>query len=289
MARISNEQLKQEYPSFTYPDIGAVLYGDVPAYTVDGSFKYDDAIERFIMSVHGAFHCYNTLKGKIYIDTKGNLLWGEHTVKYKGKCIQVVVDKMYGENALYLSYISTQKNGNKWWGNSTNIFCFENPMTTFEMDKDDVENILSRGDSDYGVSVSKLFEMANELYRANPNNALKEVQNKFVNRAKEVAKREAELEAEWKNTQCPRVFAIYNRLIAQRDGYIDKGDYCNAFKSEFAASNLKSIYSDDYVKGQRTPNYIVPPCTKESLKWEYSQRYSWKSNFNASILEDIDV
>ena len=48
MARLSNEELKNQFPSFTYPDIGAVFYGDIPANTVDWNFveKWGDKLKK---------------------------------------------------------------------------------------------------------------------------------------------------------------------------------------------------------------------------------------------------
>lgn len=293
MARLSNEELKSQFPSFTYPDIGAVFYGDIPANTVDWNFveKWGDYItlkffhtELYLWFIYGDYVEYDTLTGKIYIKD-GEILWGEHTFSYKGKRIHMVVDKLYGERALYFSYISHTAKGNKWWGNSKNIFCFENPIAVNEIDKYDVEEILDKGDKDYGVAVSMLYDTAKTLYKENPENKLKEVQQDFINRAKAEGERERKLEAEWKQTQNYRIHKIFDRLISKRDAYIDKGDYRSAFKTSLEINELKYVSLKDYKKGNLVPEYITPYQSVEAIKQWYLDNYGWKSNFDIKQLE----
>ena len=290
MARLSNEELKSQFPSFTYPDIGAVFYGDIPACIVNDEYekqwgKYDCCvIERYIRSIYGDFECYSTLCGDIYIKD-GEILWGEHTFSYKGKRIQMVVDKLYGERALYFRYISHTAKDNKWWGNSKNIFSFENPIAVNEIDKYDVEEILDKGDKDYGVAVSMLYDTAKTLYKENPENKLKEVQQDFINQAKAEGERERKLEAEWKQTQNYRIHKIFDRLISKRDTYIDKGDYRSAFKTSLEINELKCVSLEDYKKGKLVPEYITPYQSVEAIKQWYLDNYGWKSNFDIKQLE----
>lgn len=290
MARLSNEELKNQFPSFTYPDIGAVFYGDIPACIVNDEYekqwgKYDCCvIERYIRSIYGDFECYSTLCGDIYIKD-GEILWGEHTLSYKGKRIQMVVDKLYGERALYFRYISHTAKGNKWWGNSKNIFSFENPIAVNEIDKYDVEEILDKGDKDYGVAVSMLYDTAKTLYKENPENKLKEVQQDFINRAKAEGERERKLEAEWEQTQNYRIHKIFDRLISKRDAYIDKGNYRSAFKTSLEINELKYVSLEDYKKGKLVPEYITPYQSVEAIKQWYLDNYGWKSNFDIKQLE----
>ena len=290
MARLSNEELKSQFPSFTYPDIGAVFYGDIPACIVNDEYekqwgKYDCCvIERYIRSIYGDFECYSTLCGDIYIKD-GEILWGEHTFSYKGKRIQMVVDKLYGERALYFRYISHTAKDNKWWGNSKNIFSFENPIAVNEIDKYDVEEILDKGDKDYGVAVSMLYDTAKTLYKENPENKLKEVQQDFINRAKAEGERKRKLEAEWKQTQNYRIHKIFDRLISKRDVYIDKGDYRSAFKTSLEINELKCVSLEDYKKGKLVPEYITPYQSVEAIKQWYLDNYGWKSNFDIKQLE----
>ena len=290
MARLSNEELKNQFPSFTYPDIGAVFYGDIPACIVNDEYekqwgKYDCCvIERYIRSIYGDFECYSTLCGDIYIKD-GEILWGEHTLSYKGKRIQMVVDKLYGERALYFRYISHTAKGNKWWGNSKNIFSFENPIAVNEIDKYDVEEILDKGDKDYGVAVSMLYDTAKTLYKENPENKLKEVQQDFINRAKAEGERERKLETEWKSTQNYRIIKIFDRLISKRDAYIDKGNYRSAFKTSLEINELKYVSLEDYKKGKLVPEYITPYQSVEAIKQWYLDNYGWKSNFDIKQLE----
>ena len=290
MARLSNEELKSQFPSFTYPDIGAVFYGDIPACIVNDEYekqwgKYDCCvIERYIRSIYGDFECYSTLCGDIYIKD-GEILWGEHTFSYKGKRIQMVVDKLYGERALYFRHISHTTKGNKWWGNSKNIFSFENPIAVNEIDKYDVEEILDKGDKDYGVAVSMLYDTAKTLYKENPENKLKEVQQDFINRAKAEGERERKLETEWEQTQNYRIHKIFDRLISKRDAYIDKGDYRSAFKTSLEINELKYVSLEDYKKGKLVPEYITPYQSVEVIKQWYLDNYGWKSNFDIKQLE----
>lgn len=290
MARLSNEELKSQFPSFTYPDIGAVFYGDIPACIVNDEYekqwgRYDCCVvERYIRSIYGDFECYSTLCGDIYIKD-GEILWGEHTFSYKGKRIQMVVDKLYGERALYFNYIAHTTKGNKWWGNSKNIFSFENPMTVNEIDKYDVEEILDKGDKDYGLAVSMLYDTARTLYKENPENKLTEVQQDFVNRAKTEGERERNFESEWKSTQNYRISKIFDRLISKRDAYIDKGDYRSAFKTSLEVNELKYVSLEDYKKGRLVPNYITPYQSVEAIKQWYLDNYGWKSNFDIKQLE----
>ena len=290
MARLSNEELKSQFPSFTYPDIGAVFYGDIPACIVNDEYekqwgKYDCCvIERYIRSIYGDFECYSTLCGDIYIKD-GEILWGEHAFSYKGKRIHMVVDKLYGERALYFRYISHTAKDNKWWGNSKNIFSFENPIAVNEIDKYDVEEILDKGDKDYGVAVSMLYDTAKTLYKENPENKLKEVQQDFINRAKAEGERERKLEAEWKQTQNYRIHKIFDRLISKRDAYIDKGDYRSAFKTSLEINELKCVSLEDYKKGKLVPEYITPYQSVEAIKQWYLDNYGWKSNFDIKQLE----
>lgn len=290
MARLSNEELKKQFPSFTYPDIGAVFYGDIPACIVNDEYerqweKYNCcAIERYIRSIYGDFDCYSTLSGDIYIKD-GEILWGEHTLSYKGLRIQMVVDKLYGERALYFRYISHTTKGNKWWGNSKNIFSFENPITVNEIDKYDVEEILNKGDKDYGIAVSILYDTAKALYKENPENKLTEVQQDYINRAKDEGERERNLEAEWKQTQNYRIHKIFDRLISKRDAYIDKGDYRSAFKISLEVNELKYVSLEDYKEGRLVPEYITPYQSAEAIKQWYLDNYGWKSNFDIKQLE----
>ena len=66
MARLSNEELKSQFPSFNYPDIGAVFYGDIPANTVDWNFveKWGDCITlKFFHTELSLWFIYGKLSG----------------------------------------------------------------------------------------------------------------------------------------------------------------------------------------------------------------------------------
>ena len=130
-----------------------------------------------------------------------------------------------------------------------------------------------------------LYDTAKTLYKENPENKLKEVQQDFINRAKAEGERERKLETEWKSTQNCRILKIFDRLISKRDTYIDKGDYRSAFKTSLEINELKCVSLEDYKKGKLVPEYITPYQSVEAIKQWYLDNYGWKSNFDIKQLE----
>lgn len=184
--RYTKEQLLYFYPwwnSKRKNDVVGVTYMDIPLIHWDeNSYKAwqkltstessTEAVEAFMYANYGDYDIYSShLLGRVCISKSGDVLCGDINVKYRGRTYSILLNMMYGFDALDIIHIGS----NIDTGFSNSGSSIGSPSRNVrELDKDAIEAIINNPMSDYGQGCQKFMNAVRELYHKDENNHILE-------------------------------------------------------------------------------------------------------------------
>lgn len=175
--RKSREELLAMFPSWNEKrsDIVKTLYGDEPLYTAE-SFWYKNYLEGYgrcpeldaveatdavIFDTYGEFDKYQMLAGEIITEhgNSNNPLCGKVYVELNGRTYDVIMNRMYGKQALTILYFGSS--GTSGFSNKDGQRV---RLNCKELSKRVIEKVLTNSMEDYGEPVRRFLEVSKELY-----------------------------------------------------------------------------------------------------------------------------
>jgi hypothetical protein len=182
--RLTREELLRQYPCWNENrhDIVKAFYGDIPIVIynqekyedycklTDNTLKNIECASAYVYSQNGTYFDYRTLIGNIIIAEDGRVLHGSIIIKYQGKPYDVILNKMYGLNALTILRLSSS--GVTGWCNKDGQGSPSSQRYTKEMKTEIIEHILKDKLEDYGESVQKFMETVRKTYSEDTSNCI---------------------------------------------------------------------------------------------------------------------
>ena len=183
--RKTREQLLIEFPSWNESrnNIVDTYYGDKPLCKYDkewyekykkltGTLANIEAVNTYMFARNGNYYKYWTGYGDVYVSEDGKVLCGDMKIKYRGIFHDIILNKMYGYNALTILRMS----GGKVVGfsNEDGQGSPSSKLSTSEMETDLIERILNDKMEDFGIGVQKFMEAARKLYAEDTRNHIME-------------------------------------------------------------------------------------------------------------------
>ena len=181
--RLTKDELKTQYfPLWndSRHDIVAVNYGDEPLIQWDvklyeefsklsGSLANLMCANAYVFSQNGDYNIYRTLIGDTYIKPDGTVLSGNINVKFRGKTYNVILNRMYGWNALTILRLGEKVVG---FCNKDGQGSPSSKVRTEEMNQDVVERIINDALEDYGFGIQKFMDAVREVYNMDNTNCI---------------------------------------------------------------------------------------------------------------------
>lgn len=128
----------------------------------DGTLKNLGTVNAYIYSQNGAYDIYRTELGEFYMSENNEVLCGNLGIKYRGKIYNIIINNMYGMNALTILRLQGEKVGG--WCNIDGQGSPSNSTRTEELEDDIIEKVFNRDITNYGDSVHKFIDKAKEMY-----------------------------------------------------------------------------------------------------------------------------
>lgn len=182
--RKTREQLLSDMPCWNENrhDIVKVSYGDIPLIHYDqeeykryseltGTLANISAVEAYMYVCNGTYDTYDTLIGKIHIREDGVVMAGHVTVKYRGHKYDVILNRMYGLNALDIHRINQSVTG---FSNKDGIGSPARIQNTKELEEETINKIINASMEDFGIGIQRFMEAVRETYKADPKNCIME-------------------------------------------------------------------------------------------------------------------